>query len=89
MKLNAPIGIAILVPWEPFGQTADSSSTEDQVRLMLQQVLIDRLKLATHRETGEFQGYALVVAKTGPRMKVTTKLGEKPPLPDYLGVRPA
>lgn len=64
--------------------TMDPSSTEDQVRLMLQQVLIDRFKLATHRETREFQGYALVVARHGPRMKGATKLGEEPPLPDYL-----
>jgi uncharacterized protein (TIGR03435 family) len=89
MKLSAPIGIAILVPCGSFGQTADRSSTEDQVRLMLQQVLIDRFKLATHRETREFRSYALLVARTGSRTKLPPRSGKSLPCRIIWGVRPA
>jgi uncharacterized protein (TIGR03435 family) len=35
----------------------------------LRQLLEQRFKLATHRETKEFPGYALVVAKAGPKLQ--------------------
>jgi len=46
-----------------------------QLKLMLQSMLEDRFKLALHHETKELSVYALVVAKSGP------KLHESPPEP--------
>jgi uncharacterized protein (TIGR03435 family) len=40
---------------------------------MLQTLLADRFKLAVHRETKETSGYALVVAKNGPKLKEATE----------------
>ena len=65
--------------------TLDASATEDQVRLMLQALLVERLNIVSHRETKELPGYALVVAKKGPKLKTADGLGEEPPMPDYLG----
>jgi uncharacterized protein (TIGR03435 family) len=36
---------------------------------MLQTMLADRFQLKVHRETQEVQGYALIIAKNGPRLK--------------------
>jgi uncharacterized protein (TIGR03435 family) len=47
-----------------------AGTTPDQVPLMLQNLLIDRFKLAVHHETKEAEGYALVVAKNGPAAKL-------------------
>ena len=68
--------------------TTDASATEDQVRLMLQALLVDRFKIVSHRETKEFQGYALVAAKNGPKLKAANGLGEAPPMPDYWRGKP-
>jgi uncharacterized protein (TIGR03435 family) len=42
---------------------------QEQVRLMLQNMLAERFKLALHRETRQLPEYALVVAKGGPRIE--------------------
>jgi uncharacterized protein (TIGR03435 family) len=63
--------------------TMDTSATEDQVRLMLQRLLAERFKLASHRETKEVQGYALVVGKNGAKIKASVP-GETHPMPEYL-----
>jgi len=44
-------------------------TTKEQVPEMLQALLADRFKLTTHRDTKEHSVYALVVAKTGLKMK--------------------
>jgi bla regulator protein blaR1 len=44
---------------------ADGDPTVAQKRLMLQSLLADRFKLATHHETRQLPVYALVVAKPG------------------------
>jgi uncharacterized protein (TIGR03435 family) len=44
-------------------------ATKDDLNLMLQNLLTDRLKLAMHRESREMQRYDLVVAKNGPKFK--------------------
>jgi uncharacterized protein (TIGR03435 family) len=44
-----------------------SVTTTDQLRVMLQGFLRDRFKLQFHTETREVPGYALVVAKGGPK----------------------
>jgi uncharacterized protein (TIGR03435 family) len=42
-----------------------------QLQLMFQTVLTDRFRLAMHRETEDMPLYALVVAKNGPKLKLT------------------
>jgi uncharacterized protein (TIGR03435 family) len=46
-------------------------ATSDQVPAMLQSLLVDRFKLASHMEDRQIRGYALVVDKGGPRVKET------------------
>jgi uncharacterized protein (TIGR03435 family) len=67
--------------------TMDASASEDQVRLMLQKLLADRFKMVVHRETKEFQGYALIGAKNGPKIKAST-VEESPSLPEYFKGKP-
>jgi uncharacterized protein (TIGR03435 family) len=43
-------------------------SAKDQVPLMLQRLLNERFKLATHRETRELAVYALLSGKNGPKL---------------------
>jgi uncharacterized protein (TIGR03435 family) len=43
--------------------------TRENLAARLQAFLAERFKLVTHRETQERKGYALVVAKSGPKMK--------------------
>jgi uncharacterized protein (TIGR03435 family) len=59
-------------PFYAIDATMDASSTEDQVRAMLQNLLTDRFTLASHRETKEIKA---AVA------------GEPPPMPAYLAGR--
>jgi len=47
-----------------------SSATADQLRQMVQAMLADRFKLRIHRETKGTTGYALIVAKNGPKPKL-------------------
>jgi len=46
--------------------------TVDEVRQMLQTLLMDRFKLIFHRESKEVTGYALVIGKNGPKLKPTS-----------------
>jgi uncharacterized protein (TIGR03435 family) len=48
------------------------TATEKQLLQMLQALLIERFRLKYHREETKESGYALVVAKGGPRMKEST-----------------
>lgn len=68
--------------------TMDASATEDQVRLMLRKLLADRFQLASHPETKEVQGYALVVAKSGPKIKAAAP-GEAHSMPEYFAGKSA
>jgi uncharacterized protein (TIGR03435 family) len=43
--------------------------TRDEVRRMLQVLLADRFKLVLHKEVREFPAYALVVGKSGSKLK--------------------
>jgi uncharacterized protein (TIGR03435 family) len=47
--------------------------TRENVRPRLQRLLDDRMKLQTHMETIEVSGYALVVAKGGPKLHESGK----------------
>jgi uncharacterized protein (TIGR03435 family) len=59
-------------------------ATEDQVPDMLLALLEDRFKLAYHRENKERPVYALVVGKTGAKLKDTSSDPDAP-LPDAAG----
>ena len=50
--------------------------TSDRLQPRLQRLLAQRFKLAAHREQKEFDGYALVIAKGGPRLKSTAGASE-------------
>jgi len=59
-------------------------ATQDDVRAMFRGLLVERFKLATHREQSDMQGYALMISKSGLKAKPATP-GEAPPLPNSLG----
>jgi uncharacterized protein (TIGR03435 family) len=79
--LSALIGTAYDVKWyqmpgadpnaDRFEVTATMApgTTKDQFRLMLQNLLAERFKLAVHKEMREIPIYALTVAKGGPKLK--------------------
>ena len=46
--------------------------TSEELRPRLQRLLAERMKLVVHRETKEFSGFALVIAKGGPKLKEST-----------------
>jgi uncharacterized protein (TIGR03435 family) len=65
--------------------TTSPDATEGQERLMLQTLLIERFKMVTHRETIDaVQGYALTVAKEGPKMEAVKeeKASDDPAISD-------
>jgi len=70
-------------PIYEFDLIADASATDDRVRLMFQSLLIDRFHMSFHRETKVVAGYALTVAKGGPKMQ-EAKDETMPPLPDWF-----
>jgi uncharacterized protein (TIGR03435 family) len=47
----------------------DPNAGPDQIRAMMQTLLVDRFKLAVHRETREEQVYTLVVGRNGSKMQ--------------------
>jgi uncharacterized protein (TIGR03435 family) len=47
------------------------SLENDRLRVLLQNLLSQRFHLALHREVKDFSGYALVVAKDGPKLDAT------------------
>jgi uncharacterized protein (TIGR03435 family) len=54
----------------------------EERRSMLVPLLVERFNLKYHHETRELPGYALVVAKGGPKMKVSDIQGPPPKPPD-------
>ncbi|HEY1897524.1 MAG TPA: TIGR03435 family protein, partial [Terracidiphilus sp.] len=57
----------------------------DERRSMLVPLLVERFNLKYHHETRELPGYALVVAKGGPKMKVSDIQPPPPKPPDAQG----
>src|SRR5262249_21086611 len=55
-----------------------ATATAEELRRMLQTMLLDRFGLKFHRETRQVQGYALVVAKNGPKIKEVSGPYESP-----------
>lgn len=58
---------------------APATSTKDQMRLMMQSILADRFKLATHWESHDGPVYELVLAKEGKRGPQLHSYAEDPP----------
>ena len=48
-------------------------ATRQDFLLMMQDLLRERFKLVTHRETKEMSGYQLVIAKNGPKIKESSE----------------
>jgi uncharacterized protein (TIGR03435 family) len=77
LAFDVPFSQMVGVPvWSRSERYAVAAKAEDGVRLTretlalcLQRFLAERFKLVTHRETQQRKGYALVVAKSGPKMK--------------------
>ena len=61
-------------------------STRDDAPKMLQALLEDRFMVAVHRETQEHQVMALVVGKSGPKMKESP--GDAPPIDEDAELKP-
>ncbi|SPE40031.1 hypothetical protein SBA3_360005 [Candidatus Sulfopaludibacter sp. SbA3] len=55
---------------------------------MFQTMLKDRFKLAAHREVKEVNGYVLVAARGGTKIKEYKDSDEIAPMPDYLSMKP-
>ncbi|MDR3698098.1 MAG: TIGR03435 family protein [Candidatus Sulfopaludibacter sp.] len=49
--------------------TMPPETTQEQFRVMLQNLLAERFKMTSHRETRELPMYSLTVAKGGPKMR--------------------
>ena len=52
-----------------FTAKVPAGATKDTLRLMLQNLLAERFKLAVHRERKEMQVYEMTVAKNGPKFR--------------------
>jgi uncharacterized protein (TIGR03435 family) len=62
--------------------TLDPKATEDEIRLMLRSLLEDRFKMAWHFETKESDGWALTLAKNGPKIRGYKDEDPAPPMPE-------
>jgi len=56
---------------------AEGKASDAQLLLMLQTLLADRFKLVVHREKKDASGFALVVAKGGPKMRAVEGVGSQ------------
>jgi uncharacterized protein (TIGR03435 family) len=59
-----------------------STASEDQMRMMMQSLLADRVKLALHRITKETQAYVVVIGKGGAKLVESKSEGESDIQPD-------
>jgi uncharacterized protein (TIGR03435 family) len=55
---------------------AAGPATDDEMRVMMQNLLASRFQLTMHRETKEMAGMVLLVGKTGAHMKASEDQGE-------------
>jgi uncharacterized protein (TIGR03435 family) len=77
---------------DPFGPniyvvdaTMPPGTTKEQFRLMMQNLLKSRFRLAVHHEKRDLPGYELVVSKGGPKLKPTGTLPkDSPPIHQTL-----
>jgi uncharacterized protein (TIGR03435 family) len=49
-----------------------ANTTEEQLLAMLRTLLVERFQMKYHREPVEMSGYALLVGKNGPKLKLST-----------------
>jgi len=56
----------------------EGNLTEEQLRPMLQKLLAERFKLRLHPSSKEMAGYALLVSKSGPKLKPASDGAEHP-----------
>ncbi len=49
--------------------TFDPGATEDQIREMVQSLLVERFRIRSHRVTTEADGYALTIGKSGLKVR--------------------
>src|SRR5215813_3357760 len=54
-----------------------ASATRQQLLTMLQNLLVERFQIKFHRVTKEEPGFALLVAKNGPKMRMSTSEEQK------------
>ena len=54
-----------------------ASATQQQLLIMLQNLLVERFQLKFHQVTKDEPGFALVVAKNGPKLQTSTSDDEK------------
>lgn len=66
----------------------DAATSQEDVRSMLRQLLIDRFKLSTHTTVEQRSGYALVIVD-GPKLQEAAAISEVPPMPRYMKGQPA
>lgn len=64
-----------------------TKATEAQLLQMLQSLLVERFKLKFHREDKDMQGFALVVAKNGPKLEKAKDDEVEPRLSGSMKVR--
>jgi uncharacterized protein (TIGR03435 family) len=62
----------------------DPAATDDQVRLMVQSLLTDRFKMRARRITTEADGYALVIGKSGLKIREANLADEPPSMPEWV-----
>jgi uncharacterized protein (TIGR03435 family) len=55
--------------FDVIAKAEDPDANEDQIRRMLQTLLLERFKLAAHREKREMQAYVLAVGKNRPKVR--------------------
>jgi uncharacterized protein (TIGR03435 family) len=65
-----------------------ATPSQEEVRSMLRQLLVDRFKLTTHTRVEERSGYALVILN-GPKLQRAAATAEATPMPSYLKGKPA
>ncbi len=59
-----------------------SGVTKEQIKVMLQNLLVERFKLTLHRENRELPIYALVTGAQGPKLKASAATTDVPPTSD-------
>src|SRR5258707_5143813 len=66
--------------WDIQAKVPEGASKDD-VKVMLQNLLVDRFGLIAHRETREMQAYELIIAKNGPKLKESEAAANPAPPP--------
>jgi uncharacterized protein (TIGR03435 family) len=79
MESNKVLGGPNWLDWDRFDVAAKAppATKQDDLNIMLQNLLADRFKLVTHKDTKAMPAYALTVGKDKPKMKPAAS-GDKP-----------